>query len=451
MGKLKKFLIDVRSSLWFIPSLFVAGSVLLALGLIELDLRIDPALRQSYPRLLAAEAEGSRAMLSAVAGSMITVAGVVFSIVIVSLSLASTQYTSRVLRHFMRDRANQAVLGVFLGIFAYCIVVLRTFSAAGRGEEFVPSIAVLVGAALSLVGMGFLIFFIHHTAAAVQASEIIASITEEATAAIDKLFPEELGAEEGRSREVEGDGVPDDGWRPVPSSETGYVQTIDVETLASFARERGVSVRVERGVGEFAAEGKPIVSVSPAAEIGPKGVKALNAAFAVGKYRTAEQDPAFGIRQLVDIALKALSPGINDTTTAVNCLDYLGVILSRLATRRLEGAACGAGGARVILKEVTFGQYADEAFNQIRQNAEGNVSVLIRMLGAIDEVASEARGESRLATLREHAGLIRELARRTVPSGHDLEKVEGHAEATERALLALNTGYRQAAAGAGRA
>jgi uncharacterized membrane protein len=440
MGNIKKFLIDVRSSLWFVPSLFVAGSVLLALGLIELDLRVDTALRQSYPRLFAAEAEGSRAMLSAVAGSMITVAGVVFSVVIVSLSLASTQYTSRVLRNFMRDRANQSVLGVFLGIFAYCIVVLRTFSAAGAGAagaggEFVPSLAVLTGAALSLVGMGFLILFIHHTAAAVQASEIIASITEETAAAIDKLFPEEPDAGEGSPgavAEVEAGGG---GWQPVPSSATGYVQTVEVETLLSFARGRGVSVRIERGVGEFAAEGKPIVSVSSATDIGPKDVKALNAAFAVGRYRTAEQDPAFGIRQLVDIALKALSPGINDTTTAVNCIDYLGVILSRLARRRLgAGAARGDGPGRVILKEVSFEKYADEALSQIRQNAEGKVAVMIRMLDVIRKVAPEARDEGRLATLREHVGLVLELARRSVPSGRDLDKVEEHAGAAEKGL-----------------
>lgn len=429
MGKLKKLLIDVRSSLWFIPSLIVAGSVLLALGLIELDLRVDPALRESYPRLFAAEAEGSRAMLSAVAGSMITVAGVVFSVVIVSLSLASTQYTSRVLRHFMRDRANQSVLGVFLGIFAYCIVVLRTFSAAGSGEEFVPSIAVLTGAFLSLVGMGFLILFIHHTAAAVQASEIVASITEETVAAVENLFPEEPdegwggrgGAAEGEARE--------DGWRAVPSSETGYVQTVEVETLLSFARGRGVAVRVERGVGEFTAEGEPIVSVAAAGALSPDDVKALNAAFAVGRYRTAEQDPAFGIRQLVDMALKALSPGINDTTTAVNCLDYLGVILSRLAPRRLETRAPrGGGGGRVILKEVSFEKYVDEALSQIRQNAEGNVAVMIRMLDVIGKVAPEARDESRLATLREHVGLVLELARRSVPSGRDLRQVEERAD-----------------------
>ena len=434
MGNLKKFLIDVRSSLWFIPALLVAGSIALALGLIEADLWLDPALRDTYPRLFAAEAEGSRAMLSAVAGSMITVAGVVFSIVIVSLSLASTQYTSRVLRHFMRDRANQAVLGVFLGIFAYCIVVLRTFSAAGAGEEFVPSLAVVTGALLSLVGTGFLIFFIHHTAAAVQASEIIASITEETTAAVDKLFPEELTVEEESAGASAEDG-PDGGmWRPVPSSETGYVQTVDIETLVSFASERGVVIRVERGVGEFAAEGKPIVSISQSKRIDAEDIKALNSAFAVGKYRTAQQDPAFGIRQLVDIALKALSPGINDTTTAVNCIDYLGVILSRLAPRRLDARAACGGGARVILKEVSFEKYVDEAFNQIRQNAEGNVSVLIRMLGAIGEVSTEVRDEGRRATLREHTGLILELARRSVPSGRDLDKVEEQAEAAMRAL-----------------
>ncbi len=435
MGKIKKLIIDVRSSLWFIPALLVLGSLAAALGVIELDLRFDPALREAYPRLFAAEAEGSRAMLSAVAGSMITVAGVVFSIVIVALSLASSQYTSRVLRNFMRDRANQAVLGVFLGIFTYCIVVLRTFSRVGAGGEFVPSLAVLTGALLSLVGMGFLIFFIHHTAASVQASEIIASIAAETTAAIERIYPEGPNAEpdEGVTGDADASGA--GLWHPVPSSETGYVQTLDIGTLLSFARERGVTVKVERGVGEFVTEGRPLASVSSAPR--PEDVRALNAAFAVGRYRTAEQDPAFGVRQIVDIALKALSPGINDTTTAVNCIDYLGLILSRLARRRLNHAVSLDGGAaRVILKEAGFEKYVDESFNQIRQNAEGNVAVMIRVLMALRELAAEVRDATHLAALREHAGLIRELARRSVPSGRDLQKVEEHADETEHALRA---------------
>ncbi len=194
MGKLKQLVIDIRSSLWFVPTLNVVSMAALAIGLIEIAQQIDQTLRDRWPRLFAAEAEGSRAMLSAIAGSMITVAGVVFSITIVALTLASSQYTSRILRNFMRDRANQVVLGVFVGIYTYCLLVLRTISSGSNGA-FIPSLAVSGGVVLALVGIRFFVFFIHHIAASIQASEIIDAITRDTLMVIDRLFPEELGDE----------------------------------------------------------------------------------------------------------------------------------------------------------------------------------------------------------------------------------------------------------------
>lgn len=196
MLRLKSLLGELRSSLWFVPTLMVVGAGALAVGLIEVDARLNRELLTNFPRLFGAGAEGSRGMLSSIAGSMITVAGVTFSITIVALSLASSQYTPRILRNFMRDRANQTVLGVFVGIFTYCLIVLRTIR-GGDENLFVPSLSVVVGVILAVVGIGFLIFFIHHIAASIQASNIIASVAEETIKTIDKLFPQELGEEGG--------------------------------------------------------------------------------------------------------------------------------------------------------------------------------------------------------------------------------------------------------------
>ena len=165
----------LRDSLWFVPSLIVLAAVLLAIGMVELSALAPSEALARWPRLFGAGADGSRSMLSAIAGSMITVAGVTFSITMVAVTQASAQYTPRILRNFMRDRANQAVLGIFVGIFAYCLVVLRTIR-GGDGPDFVPSLAVLVGILLALLGIAVLIFFIHHIATALQASEIIARI-----------------------------------------------------------------------------------------------------------------------------------------------------------------------------------------------------------------------------------------------------------------------------------
>ena len=182
----------MRSSFWFVPAVIVLGAVGLAAVLIGVDATVELHVVRSWPLLFGAGAAGSRGLLTAVASSMITVAGVVFSITIVALSLTSSQYTSRVLRNFMRDRVNQVVLGVFVGIFAYCLVVLRTIRGGDEGK-FVPSLAVLVGLILAFVGIAFLIYFIHHISMSIQASNIIAAAAQETIAAVDHLFPKELG------------------------------------------------------------------------------------------------------------------------------------------------------------------------------------------------------------------------------------------------------------------
>lgn len=377
MHRLRNFWEDLRSSLWFIPTLLVAGAVVLAVGLIEVDSPSNCGrLAERWPRLFGAGAEGSRGLLSAIASSMITVAGVTFSITVVALALASSQYTSRILRNFMRDRANQAVLGVFVGVFAYCLVVLRTIRGGEEGV-FVPSLAVLVAVPLAFVAIGFLIYFIHHVAASIQASSIIEAVAGETLQAVDRLFPAEVG-EAAVERVDNGDG-PDlaaQPWGTIPARKTGYIQGVDADALFEVARERGTVLRMERGIGEFVIEASPLASVA-GKESDEESVRKLNAAYTVGPHRTVQQDAAYGIRQIVDVALKALSPGINDTTTAINCVDFLGAILARLATRSIETPYRSDGGQlRVITRGPTFPGLLAEAFDQIRQNAEGNVAVL---------------------------------------------------------------------------
>ena len=193
MNKLLHLWEDLRTSLWFVPTLLISGAVALAVGLVEVNSSMDgERLAERWPRLFGAGAEGARAMLSAIASSMITVAGVTFSITVVALALASSQYTSRILRNFMRDRANQTVLGVFVGVFAYCLVVLRTIRGGDEGM-FVPALAVLVAVLLAFVAIGFLIFFIHHIAASIQATSIIEAAAGETLQAVDRLFPADVG------------------------------------------------------------------------------------------------------------------------------------------------------------------------------------------------------------------------------------------------------------------
>ncbi len=432
--KLRHWWQETRSSFWFVPAVIVLGAVGLATGLIALDATVELHVDKRWPLIFGSGASGARGLLSSVAGSMITVAGVVFSITIVALALSSSQYTSRVLRNFMRDRLNQSVLGVFVGVFAYCLVVLRTIRGGDEGA-FVPSLAVMGGLVLAFVGIAFLIFFIHHVAISIQASNIIASVAEETIVAVDHLFPKGLGASADDDDRNDAMSLGDQPWSAIPALRTGYIENINGGALLALAQKHGTILRMERGIGDFVVDGDPLASVASPVGFDEEATADLNAGFFIGRQRTVQQDAAFGIRQIVDIAMKALSPGINDSTTAVMCVDYLAAILTRLAAREIAGPFRLDGGElRLIVRGPSFQSLLAEAFDQIRQNAQGNVAILTRQLDALATIARKTTGARRRQALRRQAELIAEVAERTIPAPQDCEGVETSLERLLRAL-----------------
>lgn len=388
----------VAGSLWFVPTVMVLGGVLLAGLLVDAD-PVGVELGKRWPRVFGAAPEGARSVLSAIAQSMITVAGVVFSVTIVALSLTASQYSPRVLRTFMADRPTQVVLGTFVGIFAYCLVVLRTIRGAD-GPSFVPSIAVLMGIVLAFAGIGVLVFFIHHLATSIQASAIIARITAGTLRAVDELFPEALGAPAEDASALAS--LPAQ-WTPVPARRSGYIVSLDEHGLLACARGLGRIVRMERGIGEFVVEGTTLVSLQGGQPAG-EDQAALDACYALDVERSIEQDAAFGIRQIVDVGLKALSPGINDTTTALMCIDRLTEILVRLARRRIESPLRRDGGeVRVVALGATFASLVELAYGQLRQDARGKRVVLERLAWSMAQVLSATTDPARRRVLVEQA------------------------------------------------
>lgn len=440
-SRLSLLLQNVLSSLWFVPSLIVLALVALAFAGIELDIRIKSEQLKTWPALFGAEEEGSRSMLSAIAGSMITVLGVTFSITMVTLSLASNQYTPRILRNFMNDRVNQVVLGVLAGIFMYCLVVLRTIR-GGEERGFIPSISVAFSVVLALVGIGFLILFIHHISTSIQASSIIPSIAGETLKAVDHLFPKELGEElspealppepdESIRRALQGTG-----WTPILALKSGYIQGLDADTLLKLAQSNQAIVRMEYRVGEFVVEGTPLVSLSHCRFASKEVSRTVNKVFTLNRYRTVPQDAAYGIHILVDIALKALSPGVNDTTTATICIDYLSAILARLTRRSIEEPyRLHEGKLRVIAKGPSFERLVHLSFDQIRQNAEGNVTVVRSLLRMVEVIAKGTRNRHRQHILLRQVDLLADTVSRSVPSGYDRVKLEEYLEQVRAELL----------------
>jgi uncharacterized membrane protein len=425
MNKFKQLWSTLRSSFWFMPSLIVVVSIAFAVVLIEADSAGSDRWLAQWPRLFGAGAQGARDMMSTIAGSMMTVVGVTFSMILVVLVLASSQYTSRILRNFMRSRVTQVVLGIFAGIFTYCLIVLRTIR-GGEESAFVPNLAVFFGFVLALGGVGALMFFIHHIASSIQASSIIASVAEETIAVIDRLFPEQLGQGPGEDDDDQTLRPPGGRiWRAVPASQSGYIQSVNNAALLRLARDRKTIVLMEHGIGEFVVQNTTLASVALEVPPDQETIAALQATFTISRYRTVEQDAAFGIRQIVDVALKALSPGINDTTTAVMCVDYLTAILARIAPRQIPSShRYEEGELRVIAKGPSFESLLAESFDQIRRSARGNVAIMLRMLGALQTITSLTARPGRRRALREQVQWIAELVERTLESAHDRSRID---------------------------
>ena len=407
------------------------GAVILAVILVDAEGWLSPSVFEEWPRVLGAGAEGARGLLTTVATSMIMVAGVVFSSTLVALSLASGQYSPRVLRNFMSDKGTQLVLGAFVGIFAYCLVVLRAIRDGTDGEG-VPSLAVLGGLVLGFVGIAVLIYFIHHIARAIQANTILAEVSSDTIEAIDNLYPESTGADDFAIEPLRMEAA--QCWYPVLADNTGYLQSTDADALLAFASEHQTVVRMEQMVGQFVIEGVPVLSLlgRPPTD---DDCRQLSRLCAVGDQRTVEQDAAFGIRQLVDVALRALSPGVNDTTTAVMCIDHLTAVLVRLTDRNIECCFRSKDGeVRLLTRGPTYADLICDSFDQIRQSAAANVAVLEGLLGSLELLGSRTTDIARRRVFLEHAQALAELGQASVPDRRDRQRV---GDRSDRLIAAL--------------
>jgi uncharacterized membrane protein len=421
----------LRTSLWVIPAGCTLAAALLAFGLIEFD-RQTANTDFSLPGTFQGGAESARAVLSTIAGSMVTVAGTVYSITIVALTLASQQFAPRVLGSFMRDRTNQVVLGFFVATFTYCLLVLR--AVRGTAEtEFVPGAAVTGGVGLALISLVMLIYFIDHISHGIQVSSIIRGVARETRQQIDAVYPDRWRATEAIPDKTPV--LPAD-WAPILARRSGYLQYTDYQALVHAAARADVVLREDRGTGAFVTGGTPLVFAGPAAWITPALEAQVNDAFALGSTPTMQQDVAFGLRQIVDIALKAISPAVNDPTTALNCIDHLGAILVVLAARKYPdpGRYDARGRLRVIAHERTFHDLARLAFDQIRHYGAGDHIIVLRMIDVIAQVAAATPSPQHRAALGEQLAHIVAAAQARLTDAVELQAVNEHAQVARHAL-----------------
>lgn len=419
----------VRSSFWFLPAVMAGGAMLLAFAAVALDTPITDWLTLHWGLTFTGGAEGASALLAAIAGSMITIAGVVFSMTLVALSLASSQLGPRLLRNFMRDTTTQMVLGTFVATFLYCLLVLRTIR---RAEEiaFVPHLSVTLGVLLAVVSVGVLIFFIHHVSISIQANEIVARVGTDLIEGIEQLFPENIGRGSPRIPTEPPDAEFLDTFdreaRPIKSTGDGYLQFVDGDALMALAMQEDVVIRLLGRLGHYVVATRPLALVWPGNRVTDQLMERVNSALALGNQRSSGQDIEFTVNQLVEIAIRALSPGVNDPFTAMTCVDHLGSALCRLAQRDMPSSYRHdrQDQLRVITPVFTFADVTDAAFNQIRQYGRSSTAVTIRLLETIAVVAGSVhRSEDRVALLR-HARMIARGAGDGLPEDEDRREVE---------------------------
>ncbi|TGN65725.1 DUF2254 domain-containing protein [Nocardioides eburneiflavus] len=345
----------LRDKFWVVPLLFAGAAVGLALALTALDDWFDTSL--SLPLLFAGGPEGARALLAAIITSMISFTALVFSITIVVLQLTSSQFSPRVLRTFLRDWVNQVALGVFVATFVYALVVLRAVRGTAQTDTFVPQLAVTAAFGFVLASVVVFLVYIDHIAQSIRAATIVTRIAEETREVLDQRHPPDA-AERSLLQ------PPESGGHRVDAEAPGVVQRVDDRALLELAEEHGVTICLLRAIGEFVPEGAPLVEVH--GDVVPDE-EALRAHVHLGKERALDEDVGFGLRQLIDIAERALSPGVNDPTTAVQVIDQLHDLLRRLATRPLppRQRITGAGRLAVHVPGPGFSDYLALAVDEI--------------------------------------------------------------------------------------
>lgn len=383
----------VRGSYWFVPAVLAFAGFSVGLLLVLLDARLGDAWLGQYEWFYGSRPEGARAMLSTIAGSTITVAGVVFSITLAAVTYASGQFGPRLLGNFMRDRGNQATLGIFIGTYLYCLVVLRTIRSANEAnadtggavrEAFVPHLAMFGGLALAIASTAVLIYFVHHVTNGIHINNVIARVGRDLIADIRERTPDEASVSPrpllaGKSTSI-------------AATKTGYVEAIDFDAMLTIARRHDLVLRPMRRAGDFVSERWPLVEAHVSTPVTEKVTAECTAVFSVGSQRTAQQDLRFSIDELVEIASRALSPGINDPFTAIACIDWLAAALTELGRRPSppEVMTDEDGTVRIILRPLQFEDYLAAAFGQLRSYVAADPNARAHSLETLKEIAAQA-------------------------------------------------------------
>jgi uncharacterized membrane protein len=410
----------LRTNLWLVPTV----EILFVAALFAVTYALDRAAYNGSLHLpsfvISGSPDAARQILTAIAAAVITVVTLVFSITIVTLTLASTQFGPRMLRNFIRDRITQFTLGSFVATFVYAILALVSIGPGSHGE-FVPHLSVTVTMALVVMDVGVLVLFIDHIAKSIQLPQVIASIAGDLSRAIEaEVAPRGAAISKAGPSLTELLVRLDEDRGVVRAPSSGYLQYVSIGTLISISASGHAVIRLLYRPGHFVVEGQPLADVWPAAAA-PGVARALGGAHATGPHRTLTQDLSFAVDQLVEIAIRALSPAVNDTFTALACIDWLGDGLCKLADRWHPATVHRdpSGHVRVITVTVGFRRLVERAHDKIRQAGRGMPAVMIRQLDGLAKVMAYTTSPEQREVLLEQAAMILRASEESVPEQAD--------------------------------
>jgi len=414
----------VRTSLWLVPSIMIVLGIGLAVAMLQIDAGHGSEDNVRAWWINSGDGEDARSLLSTLLSAIITMASMAFSVTVVALTLAANSYGSRLIRIFRADLRTQVVLGTFAMTIVYCLIVLRSIHGKAPIPE-VPHVSVTVGTALALICVLALLAFIQGVARSIVADEVVRRVRREVDAAIFKL------------PDLNGTTVPEHGPSDLPDGfeeqaerialpHEGYVQIVDYEGLTAWTEQHDLVVRLDFRAGDFIVNGDRRVLIHPPTGNPEKARKEIGNFIVSGDERTPTQDLEFAIRHLVEVALRALSPGINDPFTATVVIDRLRGVLSRVMERALpsETIRDRSGRVRVYRQVTTYDGILDAAIHQIRQAGSSKPEILIHLLEAIGRIAEHARLDEQRGALARHAHLVRAAGQRDVPEPADREDIE---------------------------
>jgi uncharacterized membrane protein len=404
-----------------------------AIGAIYADMQSTNYIEKNLTWLTATP-DSARAGLGAIAGAMVTVAGVVLSITVVALSMTSSQYGPRLIRSFMEQPATQIALGAFVATSLYCFLVLRAVRGGEDDVSFVPHLAVLLSLAMAIVSVGILIYFIHEVAVLVQAPHVVKSVSDDLDAAIERMFPQRLGepvpAVLARGEVPMQLAALGDQFTSIAADVEGYLQAIDTDGLMHRAVADDAVIQLLVRPGDFIVRGAGLARVWSAHPLREHFGEKLNGLLIVGNRRTPRQDVECAVVEMVEVAVRALSPGVNDPFTAITCVDRLAASLTRLARRSAPSPLRHDkdGRLRVIARGVEFPGVLNAAFDQIRQNARGNVAVSARLLEGLHLIAQEAFERDQQECVRRQAEMILRASDEAIAEVNDRDDIRERAE-----------------------